>query len=184
MKNFITKQIEAGKKIKGLKGLIKMKPTIDCGKGSIGEMYIFVTVMKMISENCGQIQLNVIPLCEHYSEDDKGFNISPSGFYESIDEIKKVNKYREILSQYNSCVQSIQNSHRLVSQRRDALKDLYNRSTDAAKAIIDKELAEKSTTLSKIDSGWFHEYAQILAKPIYFPDVDSEEVDEDESWDD
>ncbi len=184
MKNFITKQIEGGKRIKGLVGYIKIKPTIDCGKGSVGEAYLGVTVTKLIAEPCGGIKVNVVLVCSHYSEDNKGFDISPGGFYESIDEIKKVNKYRETLASYNSALSAVGNSNRFVSQRRDALKDLYNRSTDEAKAVIDVELKEKGTTLAKVDSGWFSDYAKILAKPIYFPDMPVDEVDEDEEWDD
>lgn len=189
MKNFIIKQLEAGKKIKGLSGYTAVRPTVECGKGSSGQVYVPVTIEKMVSEECGSIKLIIKFGVDHYIEEKSDtFEISPASFYKSIEEIKEVKKHRKNISDYNETISKISSrgyGSRLASHRRDSLLDLYNCSTEEAKAIIDAELVEKGTTLKKIGQEWFDQFAKILAKPLYFPNAKpDEDIDESEDWED
>jgi len=188
MKNYVLRQIEQGKKVKGLTGFVKIQPSAECGGKSEGKCFIPVSIVDMKTEDCGKLKIVVTPTVQTYqvgTEEAVKFTLPPSAFYCNIEEIEEIAKRRKAYSDYNSAVSVLANNrYTMVSVRRNALIDLYNRSTEAAKAIVDTELAEKQTTLKKVGGEWFKEFGQILAKAIYLPNEKDDEVDTGEEWDD
>lgn len=188
MKNYVLRQIEQGKKVKGLTGFVKIQPSAECGGKSEGKCFIPVSIVDMKTEDCGKLKIIVTPTVQAYQvgiEEAIKFTLPPSAFYCNIEEIEEIAKRRKAYSDYNSAVSVLDNNrYTMVSVRRNALIDLYNRSTEEAKAVIDTELAEKQTTLKKVGGEWFREFGQILAKAIYLPNEKDEDVDTDGDWDD
>lgn len=184
MKTFIQKQIEEGGQIKGLEGLIPGMPNLSGKCKSEIEFYVPVIVTGVETEGCGKLYLKIEtkPGNVFYRA---GVNIvgviPPADFYKDIEEVERIERHRAKVQEYKEELSRLSSNYgnRLVSVRRASLIDLYERSTDGARAIVDKELEELKVTLKKVDTSKFEPFAKILATAIYFPNG----MDEDDAED-
>jgi hypothetical protein len=183
----INKMLSTGKKVMGLKGWTDIAVSIKtCNKTTKRTIYVpvQVTTVKLIKNT---ITLAVALQFDHHmpeSESSKELLITPDNLYLSIDDIESLLKEEAIREKYNSEISELNSIHRRATYRRDKFKDLYDRATEQARQIVDREIAENSWTFPKIPLSELHDLAETLAKSIYYPNTpDAEIEDEEDDWD-